>query len=130
MTVYLDSCILIYRLEGAPAFRAPILEAMRAASGTVFSISDLVRLECLVDPVRAGDLGRRAAFEAQFRKLRHVRLTRTVFELGAELRATHRLKTPDALHAAAAIAHGCHEIWTNDRRFGAVEDRLAIRVLP
>jgi predicted nucleic acid-binding protein len=130
MMAYLDSCILIYRLEGAPPFRTPVVEAMNAAASAVFCMSDLVRLDCLVDPIRAADTSRKVAFEAQLRKLRGLRLTRTVFELAAELRARHRLRTPDAIHSATAIHHGCDEFWTNDRRLAAIEDRITIRVLP
>lgn len=43
-------------------------------------------------------------------------LSRPVFDLAADLRAGHALKTPDALHLAAAIVGGCSEFWTNDRR--------------
>jgi predicted nucleic acid-binding protein len=39
-----------------------------------------------------------------------------VVELATEIRAHSRLKTPDALHLAAAIHHGCTEFWTNDNR--------------
>jgi uncharacterized protein len=99
-------------------------------AGEVFCISDLVRLECLVGPIRDGDAGRRAVFEAQFRAFRRLALTRAVFDLAAELRATQRLRTPDALHAACAMVHGCRELWTNDRRLAVLENRLGTRVLP
>jgi predicted nucleic acid-binding protein len=111
--IYLDSCILIYRLEGAAPFRVPVVEAMRAAASEAFCISDLVRLECFVGPFRDQDAERKAAFD-----------------LAAELRAAHRLRTPDALHAACALTHSCGEIWTNDGRFAAIEDRLKVRVVP
>ena len=29
-------------------------------------------------------------------------------------RVQHGLKTPDSLHLAAALRHGCTEFWTND----------------
>jgi uncharacterized protein len=130
MKTYLDSCILIYRLEGAPEFAGPVAEAIRAATGVVFCVTDLVRLECLVGPIRADDADRRATFEAHFDELTCLALSRGVFELAAELRARHRLKTPDALHAAAAITHGCDEFWTNDHRLASIKNRIRIRVLP
>lgn len=128
--IYLDSCILIYRLEASSEFRLPVVEAMRRAAVETFCISDLVRLECLVGPLRARDAERKARFEAQFRALKRLDLTQAAFDLAAELRARHRLRTPDAIHAACALSHGCRELWTNDRRFAAVEDQLTIRVLP
>lgn len=47
---------------------------------------------------------------------RFVPLNKAVFDLATELRAQHGLKTPDALHLAAAISAGCDEFWTNDLR--------------
>ena len=49
------------------------------------------------------------------RLLAHPR-SASVFALASELRAAHRIKTPDALHLAAALAGGCTEFWTNDDR--------------
>lgn len=80
--------------------------------------------------IRRGDEERRKVFEAQFQKLTWLPLTSPIFDLAAELRALHRVKTPDALHAAAAILHSCDEFWTNDRRLAALEPRIALRVLP
>lgn len=45
------------------------------------------------------------------------------------LRAQHGLKTPDALHLATALHHGCTEIWTNDDRLKAAAGALAVNVL-
>jgi hypothetical protein len=85
MRVYLDSCILIYRLEGIPEFADPVVEAIRAATAAIFCISDLVRLECLVGPIRQNDADRKAAFEAHFRKLTRLALRRGVFDPAAKI---------------------------------------------
>ncbi len=130
MRIYLDSCILIYRLDGPAEFADPIVAAIRAVGGAAFCVSNLVRLECLVGPIRQNDADKRTAFEAHFRKMTRLKLTRSVFDLAAELRAYYRLKTPDAIHAATAITHGCDEFWTNDRRLAAIEERIKTRVLP
>src|SRR5262245_10722039 len=103
---------------------------MRGARGAMLCFSDLVRLECLVDPIRRGDEEQRNVFEAQFQRMTYLSLSPPVFDLAAELRAQHRIKTPDAIHAAAAILNGCDEFWTNDRRLVALEPRIALRVLP
>lgn len=58
-------------------------------------------------------------------------LTRKVFDLATELRAGYRLKTPDAIHLAAAIDGECTEFWTNDGRLSkAGGDSLLMKVLP
>jgi predicted nucleic acid-binding protein len=49
-----------------------------------------------------------------------VGLPRDVCRLAAQIRAEHRLKTPDALHVAAAIDARCDEFWTNDTRIAGV----------
>ena len=54
-----------------------------------------------------------------------------VFDLATELRAEHGIKTPDALHLAAAIHGGCDALWTNDKRLArAAAERIRIKVLP
>jgi predicted nucleic acid-binding protein len=49
-----------------------------------------------------------------------VPLNARVFNLATELRALDNLKTPDALHLAAAISSGCDEFWSNDDRLAKV----------
>jgi uncharacterized protein len=50
------------------------------------------------------------------------------FDRAAELRASHGLKTPDALHAGLAIVHGCDELWTNDQRLASIQPAIAVRI--
>jgi predicted nucleic acid-binding protein len=58
---------------------------------------------------------------------RRLSINEQAFEIATELRAVHNLKTPDALHLATAIHHGCTEYWTNDIRLKtAAADRLYI----
>ena len=46
--------------------------------------------------------------------MRVLLLTGAVCDRAAELRAKYRFKTPDAIHLAAAIEHGCDRFLTND----------------
>jgi predicted nucleic acid-binding protein len=43
-------------------------------------------------------------------------LSPTVCDRAAEIRASYGLKTPDAIHLAAATLAGCDVFLTNDRR--------------
>jgi predicted nucleic acid-binding protein len=88
-----------------------------------------VRLECLVKPLRGHDTALRASYNAQFARFEVQPMPPAVFDLAADLRATFNLKTPDALHAASAIQHGCDELWTNDQRLAALSGRLRTRVV-
>ena len=84
--------------------------------------SDSVVLETLVKPLQDAD----AAVERLFRELFDadevmlVPTTRQLWEEAARLRATTGLKTPDALHAAAALHLQCTLFITNDGDFRRV----------
>ncbi|MDM8547569.1 PIN domain-containing protein [Candidatus Venteria ishoeyi] len=57
-------------------------------------------------------------------------LPETIFDMAAQLRATHTsLKTPDALHLACAQHHQCHALWTNDDRLINITHDLSINVI-
>lgn len=118
--LYLDSCIVIYYVEQHPDYFAPVDARINTGDHQI-TVSDLCRLECLVHPLRTGDAARLTAFNQFFTAddLYITPCSSRVFDLATELRARHRLKTPDALHLAAAIAAGCDEFWTNDHRLDA-----------
>jgi hypothetical protein len=65
MVVYLDTNILIYTVENPPAFGACATAHLTTVRGRgdTFMASDLTRMECLVGPLRSGNV----ALEAQFR---------------------------------------------------------------
>lgn len=134
--VYLDSCIVIYLIQGTDSIRNTIRNALRgdpSGNSPRAYISALTRLECRVWPLREQATDLLAEFDLFFasRDLRVARLTTAVFELATELRATHGIKTPDALHLAAAIQWDCDEFWTNDLRLPTrLEERISIKILP
>ena len=132
--VYLDSCIVIYLIQAPDPIRSAVRQALRPQAGPApqACISALTRLECRVWPLREGATEVLAEFDRFFasRDLRRARLTVEVFDLATELRAVYGVKTPDALHLAAAMTWGCDEFWTNDRRLtGTIEERIAVRTL-
>jgi uncharacterized protein len=128
-SIYWDTCVLIYRLQTVEPWNGRIGNALATVPEPKLVVSDLGRMECRVKPLREGDLDTLAVFDGFFAAsaVGYAPLSRPVFDLAADLRAHHRLKTPDALHLAAAVLSGCAEFWTNDRRLEqAAEGRIQV----
>jgi len=115
--IYLDSCLLIYLVEGDPVFGARVAQAMNSHPEASFATSPLVEMECLVEALKAEDATRERVFRRIFISLVSLPVTRQTFEDAAVIRATYGLKTPDALHLAVARQSKCLSLWTNDNRF-------------
>jgi uncharacterized protein len=130
MKIYLDTCLVIYLLEGAPNLAQPVESAVLAQPEAQYCGSALLRMECLVGPLRSGNTALAAEYEQVFSALIMLPIAVTVYDHAARLRATHGLKTPDALHLATALAAGCDEFWTNDNRLSKVGTAIKFRVLP
>ena len=130
ISVYLDSCLVIYLVEEHQTF-APLLENYIANSpDLIFVISDLTEMECLVMPFRKNNQPLIDKFQEWFEKAQIISLDKEIFHQAARLRADFiGLKTPDALHLAAAVYHNCDEFWTNDNRLDKVKPNLVKSVL-
>lgn len=130
--VYLDACAAIYFVERHPRYFDALMQRLILPSGEPavrLVLSELLRMECRLKPLRDGDQGLLARYDAFFGTAGHAwaPLDRGAFELATRLRAEHRLKTPDALHLAAALQSGCDELWTNDTRLQtAAQGRLGL----
>lgn len=129
--LYWDSCIFIYRVQQVAPWHERIALRLDQVAATPYRlvVTDLTRMECRVLPLRQGDDDMRDRYDATFVRpeIERVACTSTVFDLATELRAQQGLKTPDALHLAAALDAGCDEFWTNDDRLEkAAAGRIAI----
>ena len=120
--IYWDSCVAIYRVEQVGPWSARIEQRLFGLPGDArLCFTDLTWMECRVGPMRAGNaplLGRYDEFFAR-PEISWGPLTREVFARASQLRAAHRIKTPDALHLAAALVDGCTEFWTHDDRLAS-----------
>lgn len=122
--VYLDADAVIYSGEKHPVYW-PLLEPVwQAAKGKTVEIvsSDLVLLATLVAPLKAGDALLVNAYEQLFQQAqtRLSPITQAILREGARLRATTKLKTPDALHAATAQHLGCALFISNDAGYRGI----------
>ena len=124
--VALDTSIFIYQLE-ANARYLPFTDRIfswleRADSRAV--ISTIAMTELLAQPYR--DSGEQRVDEifallSTYPNLEWIAPNLEIADLAARLRATHRLKTPDALQAATAAHAGVTGLITNDAAFERVE---------
>ena len=93
--------------------------------------SELARLESLVLPLRSGNEKLVEAFNSYIDTACKdaLELSRPVMEAAADLRARHGfLRTPDAIHLAAAIEGKCDVFLTNDHRLDRLSE-IAVEVL-
>lgn len=127
--IYLDSCIVIYAVEDDGARGHRIRQRLADGSQTEVAVSSLVTMECLVGPLKRGDLSLHDHYLRALGLFRRLDLGEPQYRRAAELRARHGMRAPDALHLAAAQTHGCRELWTNDARLAASSSGLAIDVL-
>jgi uncharacterized protein len=111
--VYLDACMVIHLVEGN-SHQQQILK--RALLGKMVFSSELVRLESRIKVLRENQNSFLMVYEHFFKDCQMIDLNKIVFEQATDLRVTHNLKTPDALHLAAALTANCDQFWTNDQQ--------------
>jgi predicted nucleic acid-binding protein len=133
MLIFCDSVILIYYLDHVGPFQvraAHRLAALRAA-GDQIAVSDLIRLECRVQPIKLSDTTALQKFDTFFSlpDIRLVPLTTAVYDRATTIRAQHGFRTIDALHLAAAVEAGCGGFLSNDGRLHRFSD-IPVEVLP
>lgn len=132
-TVYLDANCFIYSVERIDPYQVvldPLWQALSKRQFTVIT-SELTLLEVLVKPLKVGNSALVTSLRTILRQssdVQMVPITQDVLEEAANLRATLSLKTPDALHAATALSHGCALFVTNDGGFRRVA-HLPVTVL-
>jgi predicted nucleic acid-binding protein len=133
MRAYLDACVTIYYVERHPVLGSQVAAALFPDPGEEVTpvYSDLTRLECRVQPLRNRDQDLLSRYETFFSlpQCSCVSLGADVFDMATELRAQFALRTPDALHLAAAIHSGCDQFWTQDNRLAkAAAHRIQVIV--
>ncbi|MBX3092948.1 MAG: type II toxin-antitoxin system VapC family toxin [Cryobacterium sp.] len=126
--IYLDSCVVIYAVEDDGSRGDAVRRRLAEAGNSEVAISPLVTLECLVGPLRDDNLALHDHYLRALRQFRQLALEPEHYVRAAGLRARHGIRTPDALHLAAAQMHGCDQLWTNDDRLAAASAGLAVAV--
>ncbi len=122
--VYVDTQILIYSVEKHPTYWSLLRPLwLKSATAEIQIISsELALLETLVAPLRNANSVLITAYETLLlsTEMQLMPITRAILREAAQFRSQTNLRTPDAIHAATAIAHGCSIFLTNDNGFRRV----------
>jgi predicted nucleic acid-binding protein len=122
-----DTPIFAYHIEQTPRRATPAGHVLRALSDGEFAgvTSVLTLLELTIKPLRIGRPDVADAYDLLVQDIDNlavVGIDARVSRIGAELRAKHGLRTPDAVQIAACLAHGAPAFLTNDRRLRRVTE--------
>ena len=117
--IFLDSCIVIDLVEAKPEQQDQLKTLI---AGKQVYTSELVRLESRLQPLRDHRDDLLDVYDDYFERCRMIFFDRPLFDLACRLRIDHRIKTPDALHLAAALMAKCEQFWTNDNRLTKAAD--------
>jgi predicted nucleic acid-binding protein len=125
---YLDTCCVIYLLEEVQGFSVTLRAHMAENPEVILCVSPLVRLEVLIKPLVEGNLALVRDYEDFLSAQQWLPMGDIEFDRATQLRAVHKLKTPDALHLATALRHNCAEFWTNDERLNTAAGGRAVNI--
>jgi predicted nucleic acid-binding protein len=118
----LDSSPVIYYFEDRPNLAdryQPIFEA-HAEGNLRLAVTPITITEVLVGPLQIGDERAARRYRAIFETWEFVGLTVDIADSAARIRASHRLRLPDAFQAASALAVDAVALVTHDRDFPRV----------
>jgi predicted nucleic acid-binding protein len=120
--VLVDSAPIIYLLDGderlAPRFR-PLFERHQAGE-LALAISTITIAEVLAGPLGRNEESLARRYLAILTGWEVVPVDPEIAESAARVRVRYRLKLPDAIQVASALAIGADALVTYDRAFGRI----------
>jgi predicted nucleic acid-binding protein len=131
--LYIETSPFIYYVENYPVY-ANKMDAIFEIVNTkpIEVITSVVTLaETLTKPLKTGDKTVEQAYRTLLQQTQNIALipiTAQIAERTADLRSRYNLRTPDALHIAAALDFGCGAFVTNDFALQRVKE-LPILIL-
>jgi predicted nucleic acid-binding protein len=125
----MDTAPIVYFLEAHPKLAKLFRPLFRrhAAGEIQFAVTTISIAEVLTGPLQSGNEALTERLRTILESWRVLDLTVDIAERAARLRATVRLKLPDAIQAASAIAINADALITYDRDFSRVS---SLCVLP
>lgn len=119
--IYIDTAVVIYSVEWNPDYYSLLQPLwLKYQTGEIELISsELILMEALVLPLRNADTFMLDAYEQLLLsgEMQLIPISQSILRQAANHRATTRLKTPDAIHAATALSASCNQFLTNDKGF-------------
>ena len=130
--IYADTSVAIYTIESNPDYYSllqPLWLKFQLRELEIAS-SELILMETLVVPLRNSDTTLINAYEQLLlsSEMQLIPISQSILREAANLRATTSLRTPDAIHAATALAINCTLFLTNDKGFRNIPN-LSVVVL-
>ena len=120
--IYVDTNVWIYAMEGVDKY-ADFLATVFESDMEIVT-SELAIAESLVAPIRAQDVDKQNSYMdaiANVDNTTAIPINRRILLEAARVRSYTKLKLPDAIHAATALATNCTTFLTNDKQFRTVE---------
>jgi predicted nucleic acid-binding protein len=123
----LDTPVFIYHIqESSPFSSAASLVLEQLTQRSVSGVTSVLTLtELLVRPYQMGRRGLAIHYEALVRAIPSLAVVDTdarIARQAAVLRATHRLRTADAVQVASSLEHGATAFVTNDVRLRRISE--------
>jgi uncharacterized protein len=132
VSVFLDTNVVVYLVERTPHLGTVAAKRVQdfIGQGQRLVVSDLVRMECRVRPLRLNDAITLAAFNGYFdsEDVDVAPITAAVCDRAAIIRARYNLRPMDSLHLAAAVENGCERFLTHEVRLRSFSD-IGVEVL-
>ena len=124
----IDSAPIIYTLEAHPKFarKFSALFKRHQAGEITFAVSTITVAEVLVGPIGAGEEGLAKRYRTMLESWRVVDLSVEIAVSAARLRTQLKLKLPDAIQVASALAIGADALVTHDNDFAKVQGLLVL----
>ena len=122
--ILVDSAPIIYVLEDHPRFSSrflPLFEA-HAAGRLRFAVTTITLAEVLTGVFQKANDTLARRYRATFQSWQVVDLDADIAETAARLRASLKLKLPDAIQIASALSINAAALVTHDRDFSRVKD--------
>jgi uncharacterized protein len=126
--VFLDSNPVIYLIEQPANLGLKVKSRVSdlLSSGERLVVSDLVRMECQVGPLKSNDVVLLAKYDAFFKSpdLDVLAVSPAVCDRAARIRAQYGFKPLDSSHLAAAVEYRCTLFLTKDAQLKRFTDVL------